>query len=295
MDFLPCPDLKLIKIFVTIVKNKGFAKAQVDLNLSTSAISTYMSQLEAFVGMKLCDRGRAGFSLTDKGEMYYQACLRLLNELDNFGHHISQIKGELTGTLKIGIIDSVVTDRDFCLDEMIREFSILHPNVYIHLQIQSPYELQVGILENRFDIAIGSFVGKMNGIIYNNLHEEQHWLYCSEQHPLFTEKNVTEHAVKQANIVGRSYWGNAELAKHGFKRSSTNVDSMEAQLILILSGIYIGFLPEHYIERWEGDKNLKVILPAIFGYKAPFSVITRRGRSQDIALQTFRKIVRKYQ
>ena len=295
MDFLPYPDLKLIKIFITVVKNKGFAKAQIDLNLSTSAISTYMSQLESFVGMKLCDRGRGGFSLTDKGEMYYQACLRLLNEYENFGHHTSQIKGELTGTLKIGIIDSVVTDRAFCLDEIIREFSQLYPNVYIHLQIQSPYELQMGVLENRFDIAIGSFIGKMNGIIYNNLHEEQHWLYCSEQHPLFKERHMSENLVKQANIVGRSYWGNAELAKHGFKRSATNVDSMEAQLILILSGVYIGFLPEHYVQRWENDKKLKVLLPSIFGYRAPFSVITRRGRSQDIALQSFRKIVRKYQ
>jgi DNA-binding transcriptional LysR family regulator len=38
----------------------GFANAQHELNLSTSAISTYMSQLEAALGLVLCHRGRAG-------------------------------------------------------------------------------------------------------------------------------------------------------------------------------------------------------------------------------------------
>lgn len=33
----------------------------------------------------------------------------------------------------------------------------------------------------------------------------------------------------------------AELARHGFKHSAATVDSMEAQLILVLSGAYIGY------------------------------------------------------
>ena len=41
------PDLKLLRIFVSVVRHQGFANAQQELNLSTSAISTYMSQLEA--------------------------------------------------------------------------------------------------------------------------------------------------------------------------------------------------------------------------------------------------------
>jgi hypothetical protein len=40
------PDLKLLRIFVSVVRHQGFANAQRELNLSTSAISTYMSQLE---------------------------------------------------------------------------------------------------------------------------------------------------------------------------------------------------------------------------------------------------------
>jgi LysR family transcriptional regulator, transcriptional activator for bauABCD operon len=78
------PDLKLLRIFVSVVRHQGFANAQQELNLSTSAISTYMSQLEAALGLVLCHRGRGGFSLTSKGELFHQETLRLLGELEGF-------------------------------------------------------------------------------------------------------------------------------------------------------------------------------------------------------------------
>ncbi|GAA3141776.1 hypothetical protein GCM10020255_018510 [Rhodococcus baikonurensis] len=64
------PDLKLLRIFTSVVRHQGFAPAQQDLGLSASAISTYMSQLERQLGIVLCHRGRSGFSLTSKGELY---------------------------------------------------------------------------------------------------------------------------------------------------------------------------------------------------------------------------------
>lgn len=74
------PDLKLLRIFISVVRHQGFANAQRELNLSTSAISTYMSQLEGALGIVLCHRGRGGFSLTSKGELFHQETLRLLAE-----------------------------------------------------------------------------------------------------------------------------------------------------------------------------------------------------------------------
>ncbi|HLA32420.1 MAG TPA: LysR family transcriptional regulator, partial [Pseudomonas sp.] len=100
------PDLKLLRIFVSVVRHQGFAAAQQELNLSTSAISTYMSQLEGQLGLSLCHRGRGGFSLTSKGELFHQECLRLLGELEGFERYSAALKGELRGTLNLGVLDS---------------------------------------------------------------------------------------------------------------------------------------------------------------------------------------------
>lgn len=294
MEDVAYSDIKLIRIFVSVVRNKGFANAQQELNLSTSAISTYMTQLEQIVGFKLCERGRGGFSLTQKGEMFLQEAKRILHELENFSRHTAQIKGELTGTLRIGMLDSMVTDQNIPLDQIISLFSKQNPHIYIKIQVQSPYELQMGILENRFDVAIGCFFMKMNGVMYQPLHKEQQWLFCSDQHPMFVQQKLTADVIRQGKMVSRGYWSHTELAKQGFKHSFATVDSMEAQLILILSGQYIGYLPEHFAQYWIEQKRLKVLLPTTFGYSAPFSLIFRRGRTQEPVIQNFRKVVKNF-
>lgn len=294
MENMAYTDIKLIRIFVSVVRNKGFANAQQELNLSTSAISTYMTQLEQLIGFKLCERGRGGFSLTQKGEMFLQEAKRILHELDNFSRHTAQIRGELTGTLRIGMLDSMVTDHNIPLDQIISEFSRQNPQIYIKIQVQSPYDLQMGVLENRFDVAIGCFFIKMNGVMYQPLHKEQQWLFCSDKHPMFVQQHLTAEAIRHGKMVSRGYWSHTELAKQGFKHSFATVDSMEAQLILILSGQYIGYLPEHFAQYWIEQKRLKVLLPATFGYRAPFSLIFRRGRTKEPVIQNFRKVVKTF-
>ncbi|BCG25844.1 LysR family transcriptional regulator [Pseudomonas tohonis] len=286
------PDLKLLRIFATVVRNQGFAAAQQELNLSTSAISTYMSQLEGHLGLTLCHRGRGGFSLTSKGELFYQETLRLLGELEGFERYSASLKGELRGTLNLGVLDSTVSDPALPLAEVIGAYSREHAGVHLHLSVMSPYDLQLGVLENRLDLAIGAFSTRMNGLVYQPLYREQHWLYCSDRHPLFAERRIPAEVITQQRMVGRGYWSQAELARHGFKHSAATVESMEAQLILVLSGAYIGYLPEHYAQSWVDQQRLRGLLPATFGYQAPFSMILRRGRAREPLIVTFRDLLR---
>jgi DNA-binding transcriptional LysR family regulator len=282
------PDLKLLRIFACVVRHQGFAAAQRELNLSTSAISTYMSQLEGQLGLVLCHRGRAGFGLTNKGKLFHQETLRLLADLESFGRYSAALKGELRGTLNIGVLDSTVTDPSLPLAEVINAYSGEHPAVHIHLAVLSPTELQLGVLETRLDLAIGAFSIRTNGLIHQPLYREQQWLYCSDCHPLFAQPQISADVITQQRMVNRGYWSQAELARYGFKHSSATVESMEAQLILVLSGNFIGYLPEHYAEHWVRQDRLKVLLPNTFGYQAPFTLALRRGRSREPLIQSFR-------
>ncbi|MBA1192992.1 LysR family transcriptional regulator [Pseudomonas entomophila] len=284
----PLTDLKLLRIFASVVRHQGFAAAQHELNLSTSAISTYMSQLETQLGIVLCHRGRGGFSLTSKGELFHQETLRLLAEFEGFERYSAALKGELRGTLNLGVLDSTVTDPALPLADVIGAYSQEHPAVHLHLSVLSPAQLQLGVQENRLDLAIGAFSIRMNGLIYQPLYREQHWLYCSDRHPLFDQPRISPDTITQQRMVGRGYWSQAELARHGFKHSAATVESMEAQMILVLSGAYIGYMPEHYAQTWVEQKRLKVLVPATFGYQAPFSLAIRRGRAREPLIQSFR-------
>jgi len=63
---------------------------------------------------------------------------------------------------------------------------------------------------------------------------------------------------------------------------------MEAQLILILSGTYIGYLPEHYAKPWVEQDKLHALCPTAFGYRSPFFLMVRKSRTREPLIQAFR-------
>ncbi|MGQ3028986.1 MAG: LysR family transcriptional regulator, partial [Ferrovibrionaceae bacterium] len=68
---LDTADIRLLRLFMTIVEAGGFAAAQGELNLSLSTISTHVSTLETRLGVVLCKRGRSGFEVTPEGQAVY--------------------------------------------------------------------------------------------------------------------------------------------------------------------------------------------------------------------------------
>ena len=62
---------------------------------------------------------------------------------------------------------------------------------------------------------------------------------------------------------------------------------MEAQAILILSGAYLGYLPEHYAAEWQAQGLVRPLLPQQLAYEALFVLITRRGSAPVAVVRQF--------
>ena len=149
-----------------------------------------------------------------------------------------------------------------------------------------------GVLNNELDLAVGTFSLQANSVVSHPLYREQNWLYCGDKHSLFTLKHPTEALISEMRMVTRSYWSSSDLGRKGFKQSVASAESMEAQLMLILSGKYVGYLPEHYALPWVQSQKLRALLPTEYGYQAPFSLIFRRGRSKETLIRSMRDAVR---
>lgn len=278
-------DLKLLRVFETVVAFKGFSGAQTELNLSAASISGYISALEERLGTKLCQRGRAGFALTEKGELIHAETVRLLAAMDNFAANAGAIRGRLVGILKIGVVDCTVTDPRSPLTEALRRFGQNEHRVRHEITIQSPQDLQRGVHDGRLHLAIGSFPSRISALSYERLYSEPQLFYCGAGHPLFDAEDVRIEQIREARIVARGYWRRADLGRIGAASEAAVVDSMEAQAILIRTGAYVGFLPAHYARSWEAAGELRCLLPDQLGYKAPFDMITRRSTPATAVLQ----------
>jgi LysR family transcriptional regulator, transcriptional activator for bauABCD operon len=280
-------DLRLLRIFAAVVESKGFAAAQADLNLSAPSISSYIAALEQRLGIRLCSRGRSGFALTDKGALIYREAQRLFGAVEEFTASAGAVRGRLTGNLRIGVVDCTVSDPASPLRKALRRFNERDHEVRIELTIQAPQDLQRGVLDGRLNVAIGSFPVRIAALNSQPLYSERNAFYCGAGHPLFARETVTLDDIRAHRVVARGYWRRADLSRIGIEREAASVDNMEAQAILILSGAYLGYLPEHYAAGWAAERRVRALLPQELAYEAPFALINRRGSAPVAVVRQF--------
>ena len=103
-------NIRQLQVFEAVARLESYSRAQQELGISVSAISNAMSQLEGQLGFTLCQRGRGGFSLTEKGQQFLQQAIRVLSELNELERQSALLKGEHSGTLCISTLDSIETE-----------------------------------------------------------------------------------------------------------------------------------------------------------------------------------------
>ena len=103
-------DLRLLRVFKSVVECGGMAAAELELNIGISTISRHIKDLETRLGLSLCRRGRAGFALSPEGEQIYQETLRLLAGADAFRSRVDEIHRRMGGELHIAVFDKTASN-----------------------------------------------------------------------------------------------------------------------------------------------------------------------------------------
>ncbi|MNE04773.1 HTH-type transcriptional activator CmpR [compost metagenome] len=290
MNKLHDVDLKLLRVFAAIVKCGGFSAAQAALNLGQSTISEQMSQLEARLGVKLCQRGRSGFRLTEQGVAIFEATQHLLQAVDRFCQDADVLKQHITGKLNLGIIDSTITDPASPLPRTTQRFVSRGHDVHLNVYVGSPAELEERVLDGRLHLAIGHFPIQVSGLDYTPLYQEALGLFCGRRHPLFGNKAESGELLAEIGenrIVVRGFMEQYDLQHLGVTKAAATVDNIEALAILIISGAYLGFLPVHVAAQWVNSGEMQQLAPNTLSLASPFEVITRRGVPAPPILRVF--------
>lgn len=284
-------DLRLLRVFMAVARAGSFTAAQAALNISQSTVSNHMAALEDRLGYRLCQRGRVGFALTEKGRAIFNQAERLFGAIDTFESAAASLKGELAGELHLGLSDNMVTDADSPVVETFRRFSARKHSVFVSLSIKPPHDLQHAVLDGRLHAAIGSFARSVTGLNHQRLYDESNGFYCGRGHPLFAAQatDLPIDCIADYRVVARGYWQLEDMYRLGLRRADATVDEMEALLVLVLSGGYLGFLPDHYAAPWVARGEVRQIFAGRLRHVAHFDVITRKGMAPSPVLNAFLK------
>lgn len=279
-------DLKLLRAFIAVVDSGGFVPAQAVLNVGPSRLSTMIGELEERLDMRLCQRGRVGFALTESGQEVYQAAQRLNADLEVFRSTVGSLRGKLVGNLRIGMVDNIISNPGQHIAEIIHRFSGRAQDVHITIHIDAPQELERKVLDGRLDLGIGAFHHTLPGLRYHALFLEEQTLFCGRPHPLF-ERNPKR--VARADILGASYAGRGYMVGRQplTLTARANSYSMEGLAMLVLSGRFIAYLPSHYAAPWVEKGAMRALMPEELSYQSLFEVAVRHGHNQPPTLQAF--------
>jgi LysR family transcriptional regulator, transcriptional activator for bauABCD operon len=280
-------DIRLLRMFIKIVEAGGFTAAQGELNLTLSTISGKISALEERLGVVLCKRGRAGFSLTEEGRSVYEEASRLFASLSQFNSKVTSLRTQLGGTLSIGMVDNTISDPSFCFSRVIGRLNEAAPSVGLNIVTKPPGELLRDVISGQVHVAIGSFPDATVGLSYLDLYEEAHHFYCGEAHPLFDvpDDAIDLSSIRRHKIIARSYMGARDIKVFAVSTPDAMVSDMEAEAHLILSGAYLGYLPEHYAERFVQERRLRPMRPTLFSYSAQFQAAFDESKGKSPAVR----------
>jgi DNA-binding transcriptional LysR family regulator len=274
-------DIRLLRVFKSVAECGGMAAAELELNIGVSTVSRHIKDLETRLGLTLCRRGRAGFALTAEGEQIYTETLRLLAGVDAFRSRVDEIHQRMGGELHIAVFDKTASNPQAHVAAAIALFARLAPDVSLHLHVAPLNTIERGVLDGQFQVGVIPGHRSSGTLAYAELFSETMYLYCGAQHVLFDLNQAVQQpadwaALRAYDFAGLGYHSpNMEMSQQvRLVRKATAYDQ-ESIATLILSGQFLGFLPDHYAQAFVQRGQMRAVQPAAFHYQCSFFSIVR--------------------
>lgn len=283
-------DMRLLRVFKCVVECGGMAAAELELNIGISTISKHVKDLETRLGLTLCYRGRSGFATTAEGERIYQETQRLLAATDAFMRGVDEIHCRLGGQINVAVFDKTASNPAARLGDAIALFIQRAPDVSLNMHVAPINAIERGVMDGSFQVGIIPAHRDSASLSYSELFGETMLLYCGSKHPLFAAKDerLTWKSLHAYPFAGLGYHSpNMDISqKVRLPRKATGFDQ-ESIATLILSGQFLGFLPDHYVRSFEADGLMRALKSSRFRYECSFVSVIRHAPSPPRVTQIF--------
>lgn len=137
-----------MRAFAAVVEAGSFVRAADALELSKTAVSRLVGDLEGRLGARLLHRTTRRLSLTQEGALFHERCVQLLDGLAEAEAELSTHSGEAVGRLRLNV---PVTFGLLHLAPLWPAFMALHPRVVLDVTLS---DRQVDLVDEGYDLAV---------------------------------------------------------------------------------------------------------------------------------------------
>jgi DNA-binding transcriptional LysR family regulator len=246
--------IRQIRYFVAAAELGQISQAAIHLNISQSAVTTAIRDLETLLGVDLFDRNTKGVTLTERGKQFLNNAYQVLRSVDealNLPHSYDQT----SGTVKIAASYTVL---GYFLPYHLQRLHAWYPNITIELVEYERIEIENKLFEEEIDLAIVLTDNlTRTDIVSEKLFGSERRLWLPSNHPLGQKKNLKLDdltsepfimlTVDEAEPSAMRYWNNKSLKPKVILRTS----SVESVRSMVANGSGVSILSDLVYRPWS--------------------------------------------
>ena len=253
--------LKQVRYFIATADTGQVSQAGITLNVSQSAITAAVQQLEETLGVALFRRQPTGVSLTAEGARFLQHARSIMAAVNAAERAPLTEDMALAGTVRVGVSYTVM---GYFLPRHYTRFARSYPRIRVELYELPRNAIESGLNDNSLDLAV---------MLVSNLQDKKHLasetllrskrrLWLPVEHPLLTAETITLEdvagqpyvmlTVDEANQTATKYWKPTGLRPNIVLKTS----SVEAVRSMVADGMGITILSDMVYRPWslEGQR-----------------------------------------
>ncbi|SRR5579859_858784 len=155
-------DLKALRYFVEVVRQKNFTRAAELLHVTQPTLSKMIRQLEEELRSDLLVRSSRGVWTTDVGDILYRHGCQILEQVRSAVDEIAEVEGLTRGELRLGLTPMMGAAR---FPDVLRTFRKRYPNIALTAIEYGSKRMAQSILDG--EVELGVMVEPVDQVLFD--------------------------------------------------------------------------------------------------------------------------------
>ncbi len=290
-------NLETLQLYCDVVRLRSFSRGAAANEVSQSAASQAIQQLEADLDVQLLDRTKRPLTVTPEGRAFYEACREILDQYDQARTRIAGARTRLDGTVRVAAIYSVGLHD---VSRHVQPFMSAHPQAEVQLECLHPHKVVEAVINDEADIGIMSYPPAMRSLAVIPWRSEKMVLVCHPGHRFAKRRMVMPADLNAEKFVAFDPdLGIRRAIDRSLKQANVRLnvvmefDNIETikQAIAIDAGVSI--LPQPTVVKETEIGSLAAVPLGIPGLVRPVGIIYRKRKQLSPTVVRFIESLRK--
>lgn len=191
--------LSNLRLIRDVAHCQSISKAARLSDMSQSAVSQAVREVEREISVQLFDRSTRPLTLTAAGKLYVDYCRDVLRRHEEFETHLKRLKMETDGRVRLAAIYSIALSE---MSEIESRFARSFPEGHLDISYLRPERVWAAVENDQADLGIVSYAESSREVIALPWRDEEMVVAAAPNHPLAKLTSVCAEDMTAAAFVG---------------------------------------------------------------------------------------------